>query len=191
MRVVRAALPALLVALVISWPASAYAGVLVHRDPVGDMARSPVGTSAYVAAPNQVHGDITATRVVHARRAIWIQIRLRELDSTGNGNFHVVSIRTPWRTRTVEVDAFPGHWEGHASVTDAHGQAVACAVAHRIDYTRNRVMMRVPRSCLGTPRWIQVGIRSTVAGTLYVYADDARATGLGPAVRYGRKIPVG
>jgi hypothetical protein len=191
MRVVRAAVPALLVALVASWAGSAYAGILVHRDPVGDMARSPVGTSAYVPAPNQVHGDITATRVVHARHAIWVQIRLRELDTTGNGNFHVVSIRTPWRTRTVEVDAFPGHWEGRASVTDAHGRAVDCAVTHRIDYVRNRVMMRVPRTCLGTPRWIQVAIRSTVAGTLQVYTDDARSTGLGPALRYGGKIPVG
>lgn len=190
MRFVRAAVPALLVALVTTWPGSAYAGVLVHRDPVGDMARSPVGTNAYLPAPNQVHGDITATRVVHARRAIWIQIRLRELDTTGNGNFHQVSIRTQWRTRNVEVDAFPGHWEGTASVTDAHGRPVACAVTHRIDYDRNRVMMRVPRVCLGTPRWIQVGIRTTVAGTLYVYADDARSNGLGPALSYGRRIPV-
>ena len=190
MRFVRVAVPTLLVALV-AWPASAYAAVLVHRDPVGDVALSPVGTNAYIPAPNQVQGDITATRVVHGRRAIWIHIRLRELDTTGNGNFHVVSILTPSRTRTIEVDAFPGHWEGRASVTDAHGRAAVCAVTHRIDYIRNRVLMRVPRKCLGKPRWIRVGIRTTVAGTLYVYADDARSTGLGPALRYGRRIPVG
>lgn len=191
MRVVRAAAATLAAAVVTAAPGSAYAGVLVHRDPAGDMARSPVGVSAYAPAPTQAHGDIVVTRVVHARRAIWVQIRLRELDTTGNGNFHLVSIRTPWRTRTIELDAFPGHWEGRTSTTDAQGRPVECSVTDRIDYARNRVMFRVPRVCLGKPRWVQVAIRSTVAGALYVYADDARSTGLGASLRYGRRVTVG
>lgn len=173
---------------------AASAGVLVHRDPAGDVARSPVGSNAYAPDPAQVAGDIVATRVVHARLAIWIQIRFRELVDHGNGNFHLIGIKTPWRARTIELDALPGHWEGTATMTDAHGRAVACAITHRISYDRNRVMLRVPRVCLGAPRWVRVGIRSTVAGATFAYADDARsvgiASGLQSALVYGRRIPL-
>lgn len=173
-------------------PGTAAADVLVHRDPAGDVARSPVGSNVYTPAPTQTHGDIVATRVVHARRAIWIQIRFAELTDQGNGNFHLIGIKTPWRSRTIELDALPGHWEGRTTMTDAHGRVVACDVTHRISYDRNRVMLRVPRTCLGAPRWVRVGIRSTVAGATSAYTDDARSTGLASGLEsslaYGRRI---
>ena len=190
MRLVRPALAVLIGVALAAQPAVATAGVLVHRDPAGDVVRSPVGSNVTSPAPTQVHGDIVATRVVHARLAIWVQIRFRELNTSSNGNFHRVSIRTPWRTRTIALDAFPGHWDGSTTTTDAHGRAVACAVTHRINYDRKRVMLRVPRSCLGRPTWIRVGIRSTVAGATWAYTDDARSTGLGAALVYGRRIPL-
>ena len=194
MRLVRCAVGVLLGLTLVGLPATATAGVLVHRDPTGDVARSPVGSNLYAPDPAQAAGDIVATRVVHARLAIWIQIRFRELADRGNGNFHLIGIRTPWRSRTIELDALPGHWEGTSSMTDAQGRVVACAVTHRISYDLNRVMLRVPRSCLGTPRWVRVGIRSTVAGTTFAYADDARSAGIASGLQstlvYGRRIPL-
>lgn len=199
MRLVRSAvlLPLALVLATVAalgLPATADAGVLVHRDPAGDVARSAVGSNLYAPDPAQVSGDIVATRVVHARLALWIQIRFRDLVDRGNGNFHLIGIKTPWRSRTIELDALPGHWEGTSTMTDAHGRVVACAVTHRISYDRNRVMLRVPRICLGAPRWVRVGIRSTVAGATYAYADDARSTGLASGLQsslvYGRRIPL-
>lgn len=192
MRLVRSVGLVLLGLAVPALPGPATAGVLVHRDAVGDVARSPVGSNLYAPAPTQAHGDIVATRVVHARRAIWIQIRFQELTDHSNGNFHLIGIRTPWRSRTIELDALPGHWEGQTTMTDAHGRVVACAVTHRISYDLNRVMLRVPRSCLGTPQWIRVGIRSTIAGSTFAYTDDARSTGLPSGLPsslvYGRRI---
>ena len=180
--------------LLIGLPGTARADVLVHRDPVGDVARSPVGSNVYSPVPTQAHGDIVATRVVHARLAIWIQIRFRELTDRSNGNFHLIGIRTPWRSRTIELDALPGHWEGTTTMTNGRGQVVACAVTHRISYDRNRVMLRVPRNCLGAPRWVQVAIRSTVAGATFAYADDAWANGLPSPLQsslvYGRRLPL-
>ena len=190
MRFVRPALAVVLGVALAAQPAVASAGVLVHRDPAGDVVRSPVGSNVSSPAPTQAHGDIVATRVVHARLAIWIQIRFRVLTTHSNGNFHHVSIKTPWRTRTIQLNAFPGHWDGSTTVTDGRGRPVACAVTHAINYDRHRVMLRVPRSCLGTPKWVRVGIRSTVAGSAYAYTDDARSTGLGPALAYGRRIPL-
>jgi hypothetical protein len=187
---VRPVLAVLLGVVLAAPPGAASAEVLVHRDAPGDVARSPVGAAVFTPAPTQVDGDIVYSRVAHARRAIWIQVRYRDLQMAGNGNFHVVAIKTRWRLRTIEVDAFPGHWEGRESMTDALGQAVACAVTHRIDYDRNRLVLRVPRSCLGKPRWVQVGIRSTVAGVTDAFTDDARTTGLGAGTAFGSKIPL-
>lgn len=193
MRLVRsvlvvAATALILAALLLARPEVATADVLAQRDAVGDVSRSPVGSSLYVPVPTQVQGDIVATRTVHARRAFWIQIRLRELTTSTQGNFHLVAIKSRWRLRNIRIDAFPGHWEGRAVTTDAHGSVVACAVTHRIDYDRNQVLLRVPRSCLGTPRWVRAGIRSTVAGALFAYADDARSPGAVGDLAFGRRI---
>lgn len=179
---------ALCSALLASLPASAGAEVVRHRDPVGDVARSPVGANAYAPAPTQVQGDIVATKVRFARRAVWIRYRLQDLATTGNGNFHLISVRSDRRERTIELDAFPGHWEGTVVTTNTRDQVVGCVVSHRIDYDRNRVGLRVPRSCLGKATWVRVGIRTTVAGAKYAYVDDARAVGYSEALHDGRRV---
>jgi hypothetical protein len=169
-------------------PGTASADVSLRRDPVGDMARSPIGSSAYVPAPTQAQGDIVATRVFHGRRAIRVQVQLRDLTPAGNGNFHVFVIRSRWRQRTVEIDALPGHWAGRVTTTDGHGRIVPCAVRHRLDYDLNRVMVRIPRSCLHRPPWVQVAVRTTVAGTSHVYADDAGVAGFTGAFVFGPRV---
>ena len=168
--------------------APASAEVVRHRDPVGDVARSPVGTNAYLPDPTQVRGDIVAIRVSFARRAVWIRYRLQDLATAGNGNFHLVGLVSDRRDRSVKIDAYPNHWEGRAVVTNAQGRVVACPVTHHLDYDRNRVGLRVPRSCLGKASWVRVGARTTVAGTTYAYVDDARATGYSATLHYGRRV---
>jgi hypothetical protein len=185
---VRSFVVALCGVLLVSAPGSAGAEVVRHRDAVGDVARSPVGTNAYLPAPTQVQGDIVSIRVSFARRAVWIRYRLQDLATTGNGNFHLVGLSSDRRDRSIEIDAFPGHWEGRAVVTDPRGQVVACLVTHHIDYDRNRVGLRVPRSCLGKATWVRVGVRTTVAGSTYVYVDDARSAGYSAALHYGRRV---
>jgi hypothetical protein len=190
MRVVRGALTVALVAVLGSWPATAIAESRVWRDATGDVAQSRVGSNVYAPAPAQAQGDIVRTRVVHAARAIWIQVRFRDLTTKANGNFHLVAIRSDRRVRTIEVNAFPGHWEGTATMRNKRGVAVACAITHRLDYARHRLMLRVPRTCVGKKSsWVRVGVRSTVAGTTSVYTDDARATGtVGVTPRYGPRV---
>lgn len=162
---------------------------LTRRDAVGDVWRSPIGSSSYSPVPTKVEGDIVRTRVSHGRRAIWVVIRLRDLTTASNGNFHRLWIKSDRRFRSVEIDAFPGHWEGHAVTTTARGRVVGCAVTHRIDYVKHKVVVRVPRSCLGHhPAWVRVAIRTTVAGPKYSFTDDARRTGLTSRVGYGHRV---
>ena len=188
MRLVRAALVAALGVVLASQPVAAHADVRNQRDAVGDVQQSRVGTNVYTPAPTQVQGDIVLTRVAAAHRAVWIQVRLRELTPDNNGNFTLVSVKTRSRVRNVEIDAFPGHWEGATAITDAHGRAVACVVRHRIDYDRNRISVRIPRKCFGKAPWVRVGVRTTVAGTTWVYADQSRGTTVGPVLSYGRRV---
>jgi hypothetical protein len=37
---------------------------------------------------------------------------------------------------------------------------VDCTAAHRINYTTNVIRLRVPRSCLNDPRWVQANVIS-------------------------------
>jgi hypothetical protein len=189
MRLVRRALVTGAVAVLLSQPAQAVADTLTHRDPVGDVARSPIGSSTYTLAPARIEGDITSMRVQHGRRAIWISIRLRDLTTTTNGNFHRLAIKSDRRYRAIALDAFPGHWAGTAVVTNIHGLAVGCRVRHRIDYVANAVGFRVPRRCLGhQPRWVRVGARTAVAGANYAYADDAIARGYSASLVLGKRV---
>jgi hypothetical protein len=174
--------------LVASSTGTAAAEIVRHRDAVGDVARSPVGTNAYAPDPAQVQGDIVSIRVSFARRAVWVRYRLQDLAATGNGNFHLVGLTSDRRDLSITVDAFPGHWDGRATVTDGRGAASACPVGHHLDYDRNRVGLRVPRSCLGRATWVRVGVRTTVAGTTYAYVDDARAVGYSADLHFGRRV---
>jgi hypothetical protein len=190
---VRSALGSLLagaIAVLLAWPATAFADARSWRDAAGDVGQSPVGSNVYVPVPSRVEGDIVRTRVAHAKRSIWVRVRFRELTTTTNGNFHLVRVRSDRRTRVIEINAFPGHWAGSVTVRNLAGTPVACAVGHRIDYDRNLLALRIPRRCLGLrSEWVRVGVRSTVAGTTYAFADDARTKGtVAPAPRYGPRI---
>jgi hypothetical protein len=188
MRFVRRALAAGAAVALLGSASPAAAASVTRADAVGDVARSPVGSVAYTPAPSHAEGDIVSTRVSHGPHKIWIAVQLRDLTMTSNGNFHRFWILSNRRFRAVEIDAFPGHWAGRAVTTTRHGRVVGCAVSHRIDYVAHRVVLSMPRSCLGRrPHWVRVAARSTVAGTTYVYTDDARTTGMS-GITYGPKV---
>jgi hypothetical protein len=168
---------------------AAVGDVLRRADPVGDVWRTPIGSSSYAPAPTRVEGDIVSSRVSHGPHAIWIGIRLRELTTTSNGLFTRLAIVSDRRYRAIAIDALPGHWDGRAVTTTRAGLVVGCGVTHRIDYDENRIVVRVPRVCLGRhPAWVRVAIRTTVAGTTYAYTDDARTTGLVSRVVFGHRV---
>jgi hypothetical protein len=188
MTLVRSLLVIVLGGALILTPGPALADRATQRDPVGDVARAPIGSNIYTPIPTQIEGDITATRVVHAPRAVWIRVKFRELTASTNGNFHLVGIKSDRRFRLVTLNAFPGHWDGAAVTTNARGRAISCGVAHHLDYDRNLLIVKMPRSCLGKPDWVRVGTRSTVAGVSYAYADDAHAVGFHPGLVYGSRV---
>lgn len=167
---------------------AAVGDTLVRNDPAGDVWRSRIGSTSYAPAPSRIEGDIVSSRVSHGPRAIWIGVRFRDLTTTSNGFFTRLAIVSDHRYRGIAIDALPGHWEGRTVTTTRRGLVVGCGVTHRIDYTQNRIVVRVPRVCLGRkPAWVRVAIRTTVAGTTYAFTDDARTTGL-VRVAFGHRV---
>ncbi len=188
MRLVRRGLTVVAVAALVMVPGAAGAERRGDHDALADMWSSPVGATSYKPASRHVEGDIIATRVIHAPRSVRIRVRLRELTTGSNGDFHRIAIKSDRRYRFVEIDALPGRWDGSAWMTGSAGRPVPCALHFRIDYDLNQVHLKVPRTCLGKPAWVRVGVRSTVAGTLRVYADDAHSTGVPARIALGPRV---
>jgi hypothetical protein len=166
----------------------------VSTDSAGDVVSFPVsgaGVPAATPAPERVLGDILGSSVTHRRRNVVLQLRYRELDATGAAGGHLFVIRTSRTQRLVTVYTGAGFWDGRVQVEDARGKVVRCRVGRRIDYTANTATVVVPRSCLGKPSWVRVGMAGLTFDSLdSVFADDARTHGglganpaLGPRVR--------
>jgi hypothetical protein len=151
---------------------------LTMIDDRGDTWRYPLDESPPVVAPRQRRNDIRRTVVRHGLHAVTIRARFSELSRRPAFYVLTVPLRTSAGVRR-EVSLFVDretHWRGVADFMRPSGRLAKCAVAHRINYTRNVVRVRVPRSCLDDPRWIQanvfiLGAFSRMPGG--VYGDSA------------------
>lgn len=103
--------------------------------------------------------------------------------------------RPAWPCPRLGGPAFP------LLISAGRGALVGCeGMTASVDQPTNRIALSVPTSCLGSPRWVSVGVgafgidRSKMAAnpdTFEMFADDANATGpmqdeelrMGPKVR--------
>jgi hypothetical protein len=116
-----------------------------------------------VAAPRQRRGDIRRTIIRHGAHAVTVRTRFSELSRKPQGHFLVVVLRTNTGVlRDVYIVAGqfsrPPDWRGYVVVERRNGRPVDCAAAHNINYTTNVMRLRVPRSCLQDPRWVQAKV---------------------------------
>ena len=165
-------------------PTAAQAAGSSHSDAVGDQHSVAVDSAGHVTdttstpEPASTNGDITSIHVVNGSRVVKVVTRYRDLAATGRGLLHELQILSPNRNRLVYIDAYPGRWGGKATMRTAHGKRVSCAVRHRIDYARNVIVVKVPRSCLGRPRVVKVGAATLVGdGAGKIFYDDAYRVG--------------
>jgi hypothetical protein len=124
--------------------------------------------------------DLAITNVQHRRRAVVVEATYFEMKRTvmefylelgiiaqkgpdGNGLFY--------RSMTV-VD--PDHRAGSQSLTGVNGAVDCPGMQHDVDYVENTVDIRIPRTCVDTPRWIQFSASAFKAGRPggSWYADD-------------------
>ena len=144
------------------------ASAVAHAEPVssqtliderGDIWRIP-GEGRPVAAPHQHRGDIRRTIIRHGKHAVTVRAKFGELTRNPQGHVLVVGLRTNTGVlRAVSLIAGQyvqrSGWRGIVTVERRDGRPVKCTTAHRINYTTNVMGLRVPRSCINTPRSVQ------------------------------------
>jgi hypothetical protein len=184
-------------ALTLALPLSADAASRTYRDGTGDVwAMDPSGDGRHNRARERRHGDIVRTTFRHRQRQVVIRTRFADLGRRGGRYGVVVRLRTDEHlARWVRLSAGPGEntWRGRTqSYQRDNVTPVDCATTHRVDYTDDTVVVRVPRSCLGQPRWVQgtQGVVTFSGGRVFTDnpVDDgptAHLRGYSPRIRRG------
>lgn len=181
----RVLLRGLLVAMVLAalTSTSADAQIWRHRDARKDavsVSYGEDGTPITTVDPDNTSSDITRLVVRHKAHTVLVDIHLRDLRSDLDANA-VVRLQTP-RTVYDAVGTFGRDDPGSVELTRGH-RFVSCGrMSATFRPAVDRVRVRLPRTCLGDPRWVRVRASFTrfdphgesAEGT---YHDDALATG--------------
>lgn len=179
------ALPALLLSVLLTGAgvvtaAPAHADRWTYDDAAGDMTHTvetPTSTSIE-AAPEQANGDITQVVVDHRRTKVVVVVRTR---SRITGMFFSgVQIRTPGHRFVLMWMRVPGM--GGADLIDFGSEKdPRCnGLRQRLIEEKTAIRYSVPRSCLGNPRWLRVGVNLSTTSMLTDegYDDDGLQTGM-------------
>lgn len=183
MKLLRSAV-VLAAAAVVLVPSAAQADADSHRDAVGDVrsvAYDP-GTGKVVESPSTAEpaarlGDMTKIKVSHTSSSLTFVLRYRDLAKAGFRHVHEVVIVTPKFARYVDVVAGPGNWKGKAQMSKPNRKKVACSIGRRIDYGDNVVTIKVPRSCVGSPKVVKVGAVGLIGYGSKIFYDEAYSAG--------------
>lgn len=154
--------------------APANAERLTLRDPAGDVWRTLPGGEVKPAAWSEA-GDVTRARVLHRRHVVVVKIDFVTLRRTGIYAQYAVRMQRSGKRwiREVVVEAGPGNWRGQTRAFNGRGElARACDVRHRIDYRRDRVVVRLRRSCLNRPGSVRVNVNAYRANREGVFFAD-------------------
>lgn len=158
------ALPLLAAAAVTAAPpatADTHATETVLADGTGDVWAMPTGSDTTSAAPDHRDGDIVRALVAHRHGAVVVRLTFAAVG--GGRQRDELEIRTPDGRYFANVTVNPGR-PGTHQLWNRQGNRQPCGgMTH--EATGTTVGVRIPRSCLGDPRWV------TVAETTFTTAD--------------------
>lgn len=161
------------VTLTLGAPITAQAATLNLVDGRGDVHRL-ADDGSFVVAEGERRADILRTRLQHTNRAVVVRTKLLRLGREGTDLAMAMRIRTNDGTyREVQLEA--GRrigWRGQVSMNRRRGATVECGTAHNINYATDVMAVRIPRSCLNNPRWVQMTLVSVFVGGRQVLADN-------------------
>ncbi|CUR59603.1 exported hypothetical protein [metagenome] len=164
---------------------SAHPSVRRVRDARHDVRRvtEREGGEALSPAPSRRHGDITALRVAHAQDAVLTRVRLRSLTRHDRLFGAVVQLRTAEATYSAVVFRLLPTQRFQVSF-DGGGLDSCAGLRYHLDYRRDTVTVRLPRTCLGTPNWVRARAVIDYFGPRgrndVFYADAAPGSSLDP-----------
>ena len=176
---------------------AAHAEKVVTEDPAGDVVTIvDDDLEQMTPAPDYAGADVVRTVVAHGDHRLGIEVHYRGLGRDPI-HFTFVRVRTPKGTYDLLVE----RWGGTpvTSLTRGEDEVDCRALKGKADLRTDTVAVTLPTACLGSPRWVQVGVgaisvdadqldQEVAAG----YVDDAHRAGevrddlaWGPKVRRG------
>jgi len=137
-------------------------------DPAGDLVSASVEADWFedaTPAPQQAAGDIIGIRLRHKATEILVRVRFADLHPRSQGSpFPILRIGTTVTTNTG-IDRDVELWIRGQDPTippvtmSSNGEPVSCPLLkHTIDVDHGIATEQIPRSCLGQPRWVRVGL---------------------------------
>ncbi|WP_408895993.1 hypothetical protein ACJ5H2_13870 [Nocardioides sp. R1-1] len=150
-----------------------------HTDATGDVLDLTLSDHDVVGAapaPDRAEGDVHTVVVKHTRGKVKVRTAMRALPAargwvtvghivTPHGRYEARAIFLVEGGRSLFLVRKPGRKESLARCSGLRGV---------FDRTGGTVSLRVPRSCLGNPRWVRVNVSVyDWNGDFSTYADDA------------------
>lgn len=161
------------VAIIFGASVSAQAAVVDIIDARGDVHRLDVDGDQFVLTEGEQRADILRTRIQHAGRALVVSTKLARLAREGREVGMTMRVRTNEGIyRVVDLTASRRiGWGGRAMMASRRAM-VECRVGHNINYATDAMKVRIPRSCLGNPRWVQATLVTVFFGGRKLLADN-------------------
>jgi hypothetical protein len=111
--------------------------------------------------PDRREGDILRTVIAYNHHRVVIRTRFAQLHRARGRFIMIVKLRSSTgKVRLIALLAGPrrdtNQWRG--IVTRRDGETPFDCATHRIDYDAGVAAVRIPRSCLNDPRWMQASV---------------------------------
>lgn len=178
---------------------------------------APCGTYAEERDPTDASTDIVRLAVQHTRSTLRVVVGFRDLDATSEHSTEIF-LRSSAGDYELTIDRSRGERKPFSDLTEMpdydalQDDANECGVFSfgstpercrglrvEVEPARDRVVARVPRSCLGRPRWVRVGASASTwlgHGTEVAASSDRwQPVGVKDSTRidgpYGPRVRVG
>ncbi|MGL5824717.1 MAG: hypothetical protein ACRCYU_07840 [Nocardioides sp.] len=168
-------------------PVAAHAERYIHEDPAGDLVDfgpevvvDEEEEEEFPVAPEVRTGDVTRFVVTHKPRSLEIRVRMRDLHRRSDQVQAIsLSIRVPKR-RSYLVDSLvrPNRPKrlGLRTISPRGLTRQPCAGLRLTrQWSKSRVVVTVPRSCLDRPAWVRVGATVITGTRRQPYMDNPLA----------------
>ena len=141
---------------------------LVLHDPTGDVWTIPsTEDEPPVSAGDVPTADVVRAVVRHGRYRVVVKMTFTDLRRVDSQSYSATLASRGW-FGGLFVSTGPGVWRGHHILVDEEFAKVKCPkLTHSIDYGTEQVTFAVPRTCIGRPNWVKVGL------TNYMFRADS------------------
>ena len=117
------------------------------------------------------YADVLNARVTFEHDAIRTKMFFEDLRHV-NTAWYGVTVRTDAKDYKFTVEARKINWKGDAFIKKGGDWVKAPYVVHRINYSKNFVVIKVPRAKLGMPDTVQVRMRNDFRDGRFFYTDN-------------------